>query len=474
MKTVENSEIVIIRRPNGFDNDPPKGGVWKIAFADFMTAMMAFFLVLWLINVTNEETRAGIASYFNPVKLAEATVDKKGLRDPLETEKDGTPEGEQERSSIDSDADGLKGYSRTRDDTFERQPRFSESALFEDPYAVLASLVAGSEGAKAENAGGAFETLGQIGQPGLNGGDAQRDPFDPVYWRMSKTPLPNEGPESGGANHTAAEPGTPTPIVQTTDAAGPQPGEQIASGIAATPLPDGAQPGEQAEPAAPQDTAVTPGEMQTADAQTPADPATAAEKTPQPEAPVEMATVSTPEAEAIPTAPKAETFDQERSDPVAESLHGEAAAKKLEGEIADAIANVSPAPGVEVKATDEGLLVSIMDDSDFGMFAIGSAEPLPELIRAVDNIASLLSTREGKLVVRGHTDGRPFRSKDYDNWRLSTARAHMAYYMLVRGGMPETRFERIEGYADHHLKIADNPEAPQNRRVEILIRESGT
>ncbi len=471
MKSVENSEIVIIRRPNTLDTESAKGGVWKIAFADFMTAMMAFFLVLWLINVTDEETRAGIASYFNPVKLAEATVDKKGLRDPLDTEKDGTPEGEKERSSIESDEDGLKGYSRTRDDTFERQPRFSESALFEDPYAVLASLVAGSEGARADNAGGAFETLGQVGQPGLNGGDAQRDPFDPVYWRMSKTPLPNEGPESGGANHAAAEPGTPTPTVQAAEEAGQQPGEQIASGMAAAPLPEGAEPGEQTEPALPaQNSApLTPPE-----AQTTAEPAAPADNAPQPEAPVQMAAVSAPETDTAPAVPKVETFEAGKPDPIAESLHGEAAAKKLEGEIAEAIADVAPSPGVEVRSTDEGLLVSIMDDSDFGMFAIGSAEPLPELIRAVDSITSLLAAREGKLVVRGHTDGRPFRSKDYDNWRLSTARAHMAYYMLVRGGMPETRFERIEGYADHHLKIADNPEAPQNRRVEILIRESGT
>ena len=86
----------------------------------------------------------------------------------------------------------------------------------------------------------------------------------------------------------------------------------------------------------------------------------------------------------------------------------------------------------------------------------------------------MIGKRPGKIVVRGHTDARPFRSKDYDNWRLSTARAHMAYYMLVRGGIPETRFEKIEGYADHRLKNVGDPEAPENRRIEILIREMPT
>lgn len=42
------------------------GGAWKVAYADFVTAMMAFFLLLWLLNVTTEEQRDGIASYFAP------------------------------------------------------------------------------------------------------------------------------------------------------------------------------------------------------------------------------------------------------------------------------------------------------------------------------------------------------------------------------------------------------------------------
>lgn len=43
--------------------------------------------------------------------------------------------------------------------------------------------------------------------------------------------------------------------------------------------------------------------------------------------------------------------------------------------------------------------------------------------------------------------------------------------MLVRGGLDEKRIERIEGYADHRLKIANNPLAAENRRIEILVRK---
>ncbi len=40
------------------------GGAWKVAYADFVTAMMAFFLLLWVLNMTPPETKAGLAAYF--------------------------------------------------------------------------------------------------------------------------------------------------------------------------------------------------------------------------------------------------------------------------------------------------------------------------------------------------------------------------------------------------------------------------
>ncbi len=45
------------------------GGAWKIALADMMTAMMAFFLLMWLLGATPEDQRAGIAEYFQPTDL---------------------------------------------------------------------------------------------------------------------------------------------------------------------------------------------------------------------------------------------------------------------------------------------------------------------------------------------------------------------------------------------------------------------
>ena len=77
----QHGDIIIVKRGHD-DHDEHHGGVWKIAFADFMTAMMAFFLVMWLINASNEQTRKAVASYFNPIKLMDTTSNPKGVRNP--------------------------------------------------------------------------------------------------------------------------------------------------------------------------------------------------------------------------------------------------------------------------------------------------------------------------------------------------------------------------------------------------------
>jgi len=57
----------------------PHGGSWKIAYADFVTAMMAFFLLLWLISMTTPEQKQGLADYFAPPNVSETTSGAGGV-----------------------------------------------------------------------------------------------------------------------------------------------------------------------------------------------------------------------------------------------------------------------------------------------------------------------------------------------------------------------------------------------------------
>jgi chemotaxis protein MotB len=61
-----NAAPVIIKRKKVVLAGGHHGGAWKVAYADFVTAMMAFFLLMWLLNATTEKQRKGISDYFNP------------------------------------------------------------------------------------------------------------------------------------------------------------------------------------------------------------------------------------------------------------------------------------------------------------------------------------------------------------------------------------------------------------------------
>jgi chemotaxis protein MotB len=456
MRDDKHNEIIIVRRRRDTE-DGGKNSVWKIAYADFMTAMMAFFLVMWLINVTDEDTKVVVATYFNPIKLAEATTDRKGLRDP-------------EASSSGSDSDEHssvippRGAAESEDDgpSPRERPRYSEAALFQDPYAILAKLAAELQDAQPPSAMIDFSP-GDQGEPGLTGGDAFRDPFDPVYWQV--TQQMQAGRSDGD--------GTSGPVgVVDAGAAFPELG--AGAGVAST-RPETAM------------LALSSGEAVVVAPGAHADPAASAAS---PEAKREAAALEAGEAErAEPAealadqgeaAPETRVAEEPPVEKPAEDLVAEtraAQAEEVRRRIAEEIArgrgryaDLSP---VDVVATPEGILISLTDNARFGMFAIGSAEPRPEVVRLLEGVAGILQEREGSIVIRGHTDARPFRSPNYDNWRLSTARAHMAYYMLVRGGFDEARIARVEGHADRMLKVPEDPEAAENRRIEILLAEAG-
>ncbi|MGB5865949.1 MAG: flagellar motor protein MotB [Sulfitobacter sp.] len=66
MSAHANVAPVIIKRKKIVKGGGHHGGAWKVAYADFVTAMMAFFMLMWLLNATTEQQRAGLADYFSP------------------------------------------------------------------------------------------------------------------------------------------------------------------------------------------------------------------------------------------------------------------------------------------------------------------------------------------------------------------------------------------------------------------------
>jgi len=72
---------VIIKRIKKGGGDGHHGGAWKVAYADFVTAMMAFFLLMWLINTTTPEQKRGIADYFAAQSISKSSSGSGSLFD---------------------------------------------------------------------------------------------------------------------------------------------------------------------------------------------------------------------------------------------------------------------------------------------------------------------------------------------------------------------------------------------------------
>ncbi|WOE74742.1 flagellar motor protein MotB [Alterisphingorhabdus coralli] len=77
----DNQRPIIVKKIIADDHDGHHGGAWKVAYADFVTAMMAFFLLMWLLGATDEKQRKALADYFTPtlVELKQGSAGSNGV-----------------------------------------------------------------------------------------------------------------------------------------------------------------------------------------------------------------------------------------------------------------------------------------------------------------------------------------------------------------------------------------------------------
>jgi chemotaxis protein MotB len=459
-------ELIIVRRHEDEEHEH-HSSAWKVAHADFMTAMMAFFLIMWLINVTDEQVRKGISDYFNPIHMSQGSTELKGLNKPdAQAARSRAKKGHSDTPLPDEALNPMKLSSGHADDKtvteaeaaaaavstaaaegadsepaaaaadasaagMSQAPPLaavagarpspatgdSERAAFRDPYAVLAKL---AEQYAANHPVSIDVVAGDDGQMGVIGGDVDRDPFDPAYWQLS--PAPTARAETPGKPDSLAS----VPANLRPDAAAAQTKSQT---IART-------------------TTEAASRLQS----------------------------SGSEAQAAPQPDGAEAAERDHSkddgDPAATAALSEAVAADIARSVKATMTDEA-SPQLSVAATAEGVIINLTDGAAYSMFPVGSAVPDARTVVLLEEVAKVLASHPGKIVIRGYTDGRPFRSADYDNWRLSAARAHMAYYMLTRGGLYESRVNAIEGHADRSLKNPADPYAAENRRIEILLKEDG-
>jgi chemotaxis protein MotB len=127
---------------------------------------------------------------------------------------------------------------------------------------------------------------------------------------------------------------------------------------------------------------------------------------------------------------------------------------------------------VRMVQTTEGVRIDLVDDADFSMFVLGTTVLTPDAATLIGVIADAVAPEPGQLNIRGHTDALPWRSgAQTNNWSLSAGRAEATRQALLRNGIGERRFRRIEGVADREPLIPKNPQDPRNRRISILLTD---
>jgi chemotaxis protein MotB len=87
----------------------------------------------------------------------------------------------------------------------------------------------------------------------------------------------------------------------------------------------------------------------------------------------------------------------------------------------------------------------------------------------IGELGALINSVPNRVSITGHTDGRAYNRDGYSNWELSSDRANAARRALIAGGMDPDKVGQVVGLGSSVLFDPDNPLAPINRRISIVV-----
>jgi chemotaxis protein MotB len=393
-------QAIIIKRADDDEHDGHHGGAWKVAYADFMTAMMAFFLLLWILAASDEEALRGLADYFTP-SLSESGGRGQGVLAGQVLAEDGVFSG----------TDGSH--------TPEQLPSFGE----ENPLAVFDSRLRDV----------AEVAPPQPGQGGLDAaalGEGGMDATENVAERL----LP---PQDGVFD--AVDEGEADAEIQ----------QALAQLARADLSPEELELAEQT-------LAMLMLEEQALAEQT-LDNLSSEERAEAEQALQEQALAD----QALADLALAEAERREQLGAVQDLIEQAIAADPELAELQDQI---------RFNLSNDGLEIQLVDSARRAMFALGSAELDARTRQVVRLVGRAIAGIEKPVAVYGHTDALSFGAGAvYTNWELSTDRANATRRALEAEGVTSERFARITGLADSDPLIPERPDAPENRRIGILL-----
>lgn len=126
---------------------------------------------------------------------------------------------------------------------------------------------------------------------------------------------------------------------------------------------------------------------------------------------------------------------------------------------------------LKIDITNEGLRIQIVDEQNRPMFDSGGAVMRSYTRDILREIGKTLNQVPYRISLSGHTDAVPFfgGERGYSNWELSADRANASRRELVAGGLEDGKVLRVVGLASAIPFDKDNPTAPSNRRISIIV-----
>ena len=126
---------------------------------------------------------------------------------------------------------------------------------------------------------------------------------------------------------------------------------------------------------------------------------------------------------------------------------------------------------VAMTVTGEGLRIELLEAERNTFFESGRGDPSSTGADVLELLAAQLGELPNHVLIEGHTDSKPFAGRaGYSNWELSADRANAARRLMLEHGLWDGQVKQIRGYADQHLRRADAPDDPSNRRISVLVQ----
>jgi chemotaxis protein MotB len=153
--------------------------------------------------------------------------------------------------------------------------------------------------------------------------------------------------------------------------------------------------------------------------------------------------------------------------------------EQLKAELTEAIRHVTNfeklKSHVDMKITNEGLLIELTESASGTFFDSGSSKPNGDGRAVLIALSEELGKLPNKIYVEGHTDAKPYAAgANYDNWTLSAERANASRKLMQQNGLRPDQVTQVRGFADQKLRKPDAPLDPSNRRISLIVQYTDT